>query len=483
MSDMITETLLKHLTLLALAAIPLSLAIGSSIHILLTKRDSRAGIAWIGLVWLAPILGPLTYLLFGINRVHSRAQEWKRKFSTDYRQNYPFDTRNLQHYVPASMQTLSRLSNSVSKQPLLGGNHITPLFNGDQAYPRMLQAIENAQQSVTLSSFILRNDRLGKQFADALAQAQQRGVAVRLLVDYMGFRYSFPTLKSYLKRVQLPYAEFMPPNWPRTLPFLNLRNHRKLLVIDGQLGFTGGMNISDHHCRNPQQCIPIEDIHFELEGPVVTELQTIFAEDWYASTGEMLRDTPWFYPPKTPGTTLARAIADGPDDRFNTLRQVMLGAISSAQQQIRIMTPYFVPDSSLEEALITAALRGIQVQILLPGRNNLRLVDWACRHHLAELIRHGVDVRLVKDRFTHSKLFMLDDCWTLFGSANWDNRSLALNFECNVECYDDWLTQALNQHFDQEFIQGEVITLESLSRQSVLIKLRNAAAGLLSPYL
>ncbi|KGK42530.1 hypothetical protein LH51_06225 [Nitrincola sp. A-D6] len=470
--------------ILLLVGIPLALSLVCSTHILLTKRDSRASIAWMGLVWLAPVLGALTYLLFGINRLHSRANEWKKKLADNRRDSLqPFLPDMLAQCVPEPMQTLSRLADKVSNQPLLAGNAISPLFNGDEAYPRMLAAIDSAEHSITLSTFILRNDKLGKQFVDALSRAAERQVSIRLLVDYMGFRYSFPTLKKRLKKAGLQYAEFMPPNWPRTFPFLNLRNHRKLLIVDGRTGFTGGMNISDHHCRDSRQCIPIEDIHFLVEGPVVTELQSIFAEDWYSSTGEELEGALWFSTPETPGSTLARAIADGPDDRFNMLRQLMLGAIGSAQTRIRIMTPYFVPDASLEEALITASLRGIQIQLLLPGRNNLKLVDWACRHHLLEMVRQGVEVRFSSERFIHSKLFMLDESWTLFGSANWDNRSLALNFECNVECYDNWLTQQLNQHFDTQFAQATPVTLSDLQQQSLPIRLRNAAAGLLSPYL
>ncbi|WP_052063902.1 phospholipase D-like domain-containing protein [Nitrincola sp. A-D6] len=298
-----------------------------------------------------PVLGALTYLLFGINRLHSRANEWKKKLADNRRDSLqPFLPDMLAQCVPEPMQTLSRLADKVSNQPLLAGNAISPLFNGDEAYPRMLAAIDSAEHSITLSTFILRNDKLGKQFVDALSRAAERQVSIRLLVDYMGFRYSFPTLKKRLKKAGLQYAEFMPPNWPRTFPFLNLRNHRKLLIVDGRTGFTGGMNISDHHCRDSRQCIPIEDIHFLVEGPVVTELQSIFAEDWYSSTGEELEGALWFSTPETPGSTLARAIADGPDDRFNMLRQLMLGAIGSAQTRIRIMTPYFVPDASLEEA-------------------------------------------------------------------------------------------------------------------------------------
>lgn len=466
-----------------LALISFLVALATSVHILLRKRDSRASIAWIGLVWLAPLLGAFTYLLLGINRIHSRAKEripQRNRPPTPPLLAYSPDA--LAQFVPEALKGLSRLSSQVSQQPLLGGNRINPLWGGDEAFPRMLKRIQEAEQSITLSTFILRNDTMGRAFVDALAQAQARGVAVRLLVDFMGLRYSLPTVKWRLRRQKLIYAEFMPPRWPNSLPFLNLRNHRKLLICDGLYGFTGGMNISAQNCHKRGEAL-LEDIHFELEGPVVTELQSIFAEDWFASCGETLTGQPWFQAPVTPGSTLARAIADGPDDRFNTLRQVMLGAIHSAHHHLRIMTPYFVPDTSLSEALITAALRGVKVQILLPSNNNLRIVDWACRAHLDELIQQGVEVAFSSGCFNHSKLFMVDEGWCLPGSANWDNRSLALNFECNLECYDEWLTRRLNQHFDQRFQAAERLSLEQIQQWSLGVRLRNATAALLSPYL
>ncbi|WP_084004413.1 phospholipase D-like domain-containing protein [Terasakiispira papahanaumokuakeensis] len=470
---------------LLFAASSFVIALSAAIHVLLHKRDSRAMVAWMGLIWLSPLIGATAYLMLGINRVKRRASALRQAMPRVQGQYdlAPHQVTPLEQFIPDTLQPLSRLAGQVSRQPLLAGNRIQPLINGDEAYPAMLQAIQGAQTSITLSSYIFNNDVMGRRFVEALQAAHQRGVAVRILIDGMGLRYSWPSIRGPLKAAQLPHAIFLPPRMPTTLPFINLRNHRKILVVDGRYGFTGGMNISLGNCLALKPTAPIHDLHFQLEGPVVNELQAVFAEDWAFTCKEVLSGPRWFPAPETPGSSLARVIADGPDEDYDALRQLLLGAITAAQQQIHIITPYFLPDASLEDALITAALRGVKIKILLPQHNNIRMVDWASRGLLSPLLMRGIDIALQPGHFSHAKSFTVDGQWLLLGSTNWDPRSLALNFECAVECYDDWLASQMDDTFDQHWQQSKLLTLKDLTEQSPLLKLRNATARLLTPYL
>lgn len=457
----------------------------TSLHAILRKLDSRAAVAWVGLIWLVPVLGPLLYLLLGINRIRRRASELRSEtprftVQTDLA---VFSPRVLEGRISGPLKSLYRLSNKVSRQPLLGGNQVQPLFNGDEAYPRMLEAINQAQTSISLSTYIFNRDRIGLQFADALGAAVARGVQVRVLVDALGLRYSIPSIVGILKKRRVPVALFMPTRLPRAMPFINLRNHRKILVVDGRRGFAGGMNIAAGNWLQDQPKHPVRDLHFEWAGPVVAELQAVFTEDWFFARRERLTGPRWFSLPETPGKTLARVVVDGPDERYDVLRQLLIGALSVARRRICIMTPYFLPDATLQDTLASAAMRGVRVEVLLPGKNNLALVDWASRAQLSRLIRWGVSIYFSPPPFDHSKLFTVDDAWCLVGSANWDPRSLALNFECNVECYDRALTARMVAYFDTCTVVSDALTLQEIDQQPWYLHLRNGLARLLTPYL
>lgn len=469
--------------LVGLASI--GLAIVASLHAVLYKRDNRATVAWVGLIWLLPLLGSFLYLLLGINRIRRRASARRGSLTRRQGEVEAADSEhgNLERFVPPALRPLSRLSDRVSRQPLLGGNAVRPLINGDEAYPEMLAAIRSASESITLSTYIFNNDPVGREFAEALGAAVKRGVAVRVLVDAVGLRYSLPTIAGALRGHEVPMSRFMPTHRPRVVPFMNLRNHRKSLIVDGRVAFFGGMNLAEGNCLKRDPPHPIRDLHFRLEGPAVAEFQSVFAEDWAFADGEALVGTPWFPTLHRPGATLARVIADGPDESFDTLRQIISGALSVARSRITIMTPYFLPDATLQDGLCTAALRGVDVRIVLPGKNNLPIVDWACRGQLEPLLRQGCRVFFSEGVFDHSKLFTVDGEWALVGSANWDPRSLSLNFECNAECYDHWLVAELDRWFEERLRHSEELDLETLLSTPFGKRLRNGVARLLSPYL
>jgi len=474
--------------LTAAAAFALHLLV--SVHIILYKRDSRAAVAWIAIVWFSPFVGSLLYYLLGINRIERRARRVRHKGRSSKPladvmgmlpvariPALPHEAAHLTHFV--------QLSETVTGQPLCEGNTIEPLWDGDQAYPAMLQAIEDAKHSVGLSMYIFNNDRTGNRFAEALGRAVARGVEVRVLIDDLGARYlySWRSISGSLQRAGVPTARFLPTFWPRSFAYANLRNHRKLLIVDGRIGFTGGMNITDECWLSLQPSYAIHDAQFRIEGPVVAHLQDVFAQDWRFTTGEALEGERWFPNLEPQGTVLARGVSSGPGEDLEKLRLVLLGALNSARRRVVIVTPFFLPDADLISALTITALRGVQVDILLPQDNDLLLVRWAETAQFAQVLEYGCRIWIMPGPFTHAKLMLVDGIWTMLGSANWDARSLRLNFEFNIECYDLALAASLESSLKKNFAKSEQLTLTKLNQRSFLAKLRNGVARLLMPYL
>ncbi|MEN8134520.1 MAG: cardiolipin synthase [Thermodesulfobacteriota bacterium] len=470
------------------AGVGFSLMVGTALHVIFNKHDIRSATGWLGLVWFAPVLGAMLYFLFGINRIQRLA---KSKFAAKKIVPLPkLETEVTIDFIRKKfgaynrgLPMLAELTGKVSRQPLVAGNCIKPLLNGDQAFPAMLAAIERAEYTVTLCSYIFDNDVLGNKFRKALADAVKRGVQVRALIDAIGVRYSFPSIIRGLRKDGVWVARFLKSRLAWPFRYMNLRNHRKILVVDGKIGFTGGINLRDGSVLADNPSNPVQDTHFCLQGPIVTELQQSFAEDWIFTTGERLKGEQWFPDLSSCGEGIARGISDGPDDDFGKLRLVILGALTSAHKSVRIVTPYFLPDNELVAGLKIAALRGIKVQILLPGVTNLGLVKWASDAGLEELLRAGCRVFYTAPPFDHSKLMTVDGSWVLLGSANWDPRSLTLNFEFNVECYDENLAGRIDGIINGKIADAHEVTIEEMRSCFVGIHLRNRLLRLFSPYL
>jgi len=456
-------------------------------HVLLHKRDPRAALGWIVICLVFPGVGAIIYGLFGINRIRNRARRWQRKgrgmswlepahcaWSSEMARQHPFSKENFAAQLS--------LANAVTRRPLLLGNHLTPLHNGEEAYPAMLEAIAKAERSVYLSSYIFDSDRSGRRFADALIAAAERGVDVRLLIDGIGERYSLRPARRWFRHTSVRVARFLPPSISNRGAYINLRNHRKLLIIDALHGFTGGMNISDRHMVDGNASRRVVDLHFAVAGPVVGQMQDAFLEDWNFVTGEPFLPTR-LPEPAPEGSVFCRGISAGPNEDFEKLVWIVVGALNSAQQRVRIMTPYFIPDRALLAAISAAALRGVGVDIILPGKNNLPYVHWASCAHIHDLIAYGCRVYFQPPPFTHSKLLLVDDQYALIGSANLDPRSLRLNFEFNLELYDTELVSHLGRHVDVALAASRRINLKEPFFTSLPQRLRNALAKLFSPYL
>ncbi|MRH78793.1 cardiolipin synthase [Spiribacter sp. C176] len=449
----------------------LAMSTGAALHALLYKREPAAAFAWIAGCLLFPVIGPILYLLIGINRVRVRAQRLRSSESSPFQH----EKDEVPEDIPTAFRTQAQISNAVTGLPLTHGNSVHELIGGQAAYPAMLAAIDAAKTRIYLSTYIFENNPTGQQFVDHLANAQARGVDVRVLLDGAGEWYSWPPIRWTLRRRGVTHARFLPPRLIPPSPLINLRNHRKLLLIDGQTAFTGGMNIGDRHLIQ-------RDVHFRVDGPLTLQLDQVFLDDWEFTTKN--RNAPAPTPHQsTGGDALCRAIIDGPDEDLHRLTMVLVGAVAAAREHIAIMTPYFLPPRELVAALQAAAVRGTQVDIILPGKNNLPFMHWATRNMLWELVKWGVRVYYQDGSFDHSKLFVVDRHYTQVGSANLDPRSLRLNFELVVEIYDAQFGATMADHVESARLASQRIELEELDNRRLLPRIRDAIAWLFTPYL
>ncbi len=338
-----------------------------------------------------------------------------------------------------------------------------------------------ARASIALSSYIFRNDGIGGAFCDALAAAKGRGVRVCVLIDGIGSGYFFPAAWRRMRREGIEARLFMHSALPWRMPFLNLRNHKKLLIVDGRFGFAGGINIADANLVATNPAHPIRDMHFRVDGPVIEQLMQAFAADWSFVTGEDLEGEDWYPVVPPAGDITARVVTSGPDADIEKIATVILQAIACARSSIRLTTPYFLPSELILSSLALAAQRGVIVDVIVPSKSDHRFVDWAFRAHVGMLLESGVRIWLNPPPFDHSKALVVDRSWCFIGSANWDTRSFRLNFELNLELYDRGLAERLDDLMRTKMTVP--LTEADLDGRDLPARLRDAAARLLLPYL
>ena len=456
---------------------PLHLLVAAAVtvHALLHKRDVGSALGWVGLSWLAPFIGGFLYFVLGINRVQRRALRLRRRVRSR-RSEVDVD-----HTGEDDLQPLQRGVSSISRRPLEVGNGLETYQNGDEAYPPMLAAIAAATRSIGLSSYILATDETGMRFIEALTAAKARGVEVRVIVDGIGGGWILSRAYRALRRRGVPAARFMHSPLPWRMPLVNLRSHKKILVVDGRIGFTGGMNIRNDNVMALKPKHPVEDTHFKVEGPVVAQLVDAFIDDWTFVTGEDLEGDAWFPDLSPAGEAKARVLTSGPDQDVEKIEFCVLQAVSCARKSIDVMTPYFLPDDRLITALSLAAMRGVRVRVVMPKVSNKRVVDWAARANIGTMLKDGVRVMLGAPPFRHSKIMVVDDEWCLIGSSNWDMRSFRLNFELCMEFYDETIALGLQRFVRRQ--AGEPLTNKELKARSLPVRLRDAGVRLMMPYL
>ncbi|MCU0857953.1 MAG: cardiolipin synthase [Pontiellaceae bacterium] len=487
----------KSLLLLLWGMLHLTTFLLITSHCLRRRRNASSALLWIFISWSFPIIGPLFYLIFGISRVSERG--FQKSLADEHllkkRQGTKIAApRAYWHDIAAAPaenefqrefnRTLDAL---IPNHPPLPGNRIDPLVDGDEAYPRMLEAIRNARHHIHFQCFIIRNDKISQEFMKALTAKASEGVQVRLLYDRFG---STRALFGGLFRKAAKTPGFKVAGWTQANLLkkqfqINLRNHRKSLIIDGTAAFFGGINIHDENTSEYKNG-PIRDYHFEAKGPLVQEFQYCFLRDWYFITGESpdtLLTHEYFPGTAAEGNVTARMINSGPSDTDARATEIFFSSIVLAKKQIMAVTPYFVPPEEILRALRSAALRGVDVRLIVPKKNNHRYAGYASRSLYEDLLLAGVHIYERRLPFMHAKAFVVDGEFAIVGTANLDVRSLHLNYETCVAIYSEPFADAMKNIIHEEIdLSHEIILTRWRNRPQYKQLLENIAA-LMSPVL
>ncbi len=478
-----------------IALLHLLIMIVAAFHALIYKRDHRAALGWIGVIIVFPIAGPLLYFLFGINRLRTKARVFTGHHLPVLHFSYdPIENPPEQPVDPlvdqASLPPLANVGGRAAGTPLVADNYVKVLKNGDEFFPRLAEVIDNARDYVLLSTYLFSPKGAVAEVVAAMQRAARRGVKLRVLIDGVGVCYSLGAVVRPLREAGAEVTLFRPISLLPLSFDINLRNHRKIAVIDGHIGFFGGINIDPRHMVTAaENRTPTEDLQFEASGSVVAKLQELFEKDWQLMNRKGLdlglgqNEDNATVAARHKGPTVCRVIGDGPANNRNPLAKTLHGVFSAAQKNITIMTPYFLPGHSMVAALQAATLRGVRVQILLPERSNLRFVDWATRNMLWELLMWNVEVYYKPAPFAHTKLTLVDDEYVMGGSANLDARSLRLNFELGVEMFDRDLATQVQQHVQDAIAHSRRVTLIELDQRPIPQRVRDSFFWLFSGYL
>jgi len=365
----------------------------------------------------------------------------------------------------------------------MGGNAVKLLDHGQPAFDSIVEAVRNAKHHVHVEEYIFRDDRLGRELLDVMIERAKAGVKVRLLVDAIGSFGNWRLLRR-LKKAGGEGAVFMP-----LLPFSkslspNLRNHRKITVVDGHTGFLGGLNVGEEYVGRRFSNRHWADAHLRITGPAVSEIQRVFLEDWDFAAGTIPNAAEYF--PNTPviGKSRVQILSGGPDDEKNALRLAYFATITSADKNLKIATPYLVPDLAMREALKTAAMRGIDVTILTQGKPpDSWLTYWASRYYWEELLAAGVKVYEYKRGMMHSKMLLADNEWATIGSANLDNRSLRLNFEVSATLDAPEDIEICYARFAADLKRARRVTLKAFQKRSLMARAFEEVARMAAPLL
>jgi cardiolipin synthase len=472
----------------------ISFAMGAvaAVHATMTKEEVRAAIGWVGVIVLSPVVGAVLYAIAGINRIRRASLSLRRdalipQSELDELEAYDANDQLVISGYGQRFAALQTLGDRVTRTPLATGNTIDIIESGDDCYAAMKAAIDAAERSVLLETYIFDRDKIGLRIADALIAAARRGIEVRVLIDAVGARYSVPSILGHLSNGGVTVSVFNGNViMGLRLPYANLRTHRKILIVDGRLALTGGMNIREGFTREVAGESFARDTHFMVTGPAVADLFDVAAEDWRFTTGEKLTGDEWRIaaPEREPGDPVfMRVVASGPDRRIETNHKMLMGAFSVARKTIRIMSPYFLPDRELISALATAARRGVDVDIVVPAVNNLVLVDRAMTAQFDQILSNYCRIWRASGAFSHSKLLSIDGAWSYVGSSNLDPRSLRLNFEIDLEVLNEGFATEIDEHIDEVIKSASPVTLAALRSRSFAVRLIDKILWLGSPYL
>lgn len=452
------------------------------LYLLRTKREPAATLAWIFFVTVAPLFGPLFLFFFGPQRLERAAVRRRAGMPKREIGRTPLSPPYSAAPPPRAALPVLELVQEMSGYPITAGNRVEILTDPSQALQNMMAAIDAARDFIHLEYYIIASDEVTVQLFDGLSRAIDRGVEVRILYDALG---SLSLKRWYFRnllRKGAKVAGFLPLSSITKRFNLNFRNHRKILVIDGQVSFTGSANIGREYLGRRRES-QFRDIVVRVEGPVIQQLEDVFAKDWYFTTKEELFDSRYYPAVEPRGDTWIQILDSGPDSPFYKLHQALFLAITLAERQVLLTTPYFVPDFAINSALEVASRRGVDVTLLLPRRLDYPIVKYAARSFYDSLLRANVRIFEYQPRILHTKLLIVDDKWTVLGSFNMDIRSFRLNFELSLFAYGPSLNEQACRLFETDLGDSLEIDPEKFRKRPVPQQMLENACRLLSPVL
>lgn len=470
--------------------IDLAFAFGFTLVVLASRRRTPGTtVAWILTFYFLPYLGFALYLTVGYRNFRRRRRRRVRLAQLRAsRSNPSLDTMESWRALRAvDCDKVARLAENLTNMPVFPLNRLVPYEDAFSIYGAIGDAIVQAKHHVHLEYYIFDADERGEFFRDLLIEKAKSGVECRLLVDHLG---SFALRRSFVRpmeRAGVRVGYFSPLRFNR-LWRAHLRNHRKLVITDGKVGFIGSQNIGGEKIFSRGRRLGWRDTQVRIEGPAVHQLQTVFAEDWAVTTTELLTGDSYFPEPTPMGESWVQTVPTGPDESELALEMILTNLLPIAESRITVTTPYFVPSNALVMALESAARRGVQVELLVPKDSDHFLVHWASRSWFRELVRSGIRVVEYPDSFVHAKLVTIDEKVVLLGSANMDMRSFRLNFECSLLVYDTHFVRSILRSFDEmrarsvPWVGGD-FSGENARREPFWQRVRDGLCRLLSPLL
>jgi cardiolipin synthase A/B len=448
--------------------------------VLITKKGSTSPIAWCLVILLVPLLGSLLFWIFGYTYLY-RPLKRKQRHRVGFHDRLPSGPHGA--IVSDEWNHIARVAWELDDSPPSQGNAVKLYPNTVHAFAAMLEAIRAAQHHIHLEFYIVRNDDAGKEFIALLTEKARQGVKVRFLYDSMGgFFFGRRGIQDLLAAGG-QVVPFLPLNLFRSRMRVNLRNHRKIVIVDAKVGFTGGMNLGDEYLGRSKKFGYWRDQMLRLEGPAMSGLQRIFVEDWDFTTKEMLSGTDYFPSQPQAGDSVVQVIASGPDQQVNVIREVYMAMIASARERVWIATPYFIPDAGILDALHLARYRGADVRLLMPLVADHFSSHFASRYYWQDILPRGVQLCLYTRGMMHSKFIAVDSQICIVGSANMDPRSLQLNFEAGCVLFDAALTKELEASFEEDMQHAQCMDLDTFNRRSFATRLAENACRLFSPIL
>jgi cardiolipin synthase len=455
--------------------------------VLMTKRESTSAMAWCLLVIFLPLFGGLFFWVFGYNTIY-RPLRRKRRHRSRFQKGHPpaspaADRGDETTTADSTWNQLGHLASRVRAFPVSHGNKATHFDDTHAAYDAILAAVGDARRHINLEYFIFRSDETGRRLLELLTAKAKAGVQVRVLFDSVGTRGLGRRALQPLCDAGGKTAYFLPLNPMRSRLRVNLRNHRKIVVVDGAVGFTGGMNIGDEYLGKDLRFGYWRDQVLRLEGPGVAGLQRIFMEDWDFAADETLSGSDYFPPLDKAGDAVVQVVESGPDQELNSIREIVFAAILSARERLWMASPYFVPDTGILDAIRLASYRGVDVRLLCLLHPDKYMAFYAAHYYWSDLMRVGMKVYQYAKGMMHSKVFLVDGQWGMVGSANLDNRSLHLNFEAGCILHTPALVAELETSFLRDLENSKLLDPRAFAARPFAQRLATNACRLLSPVL